>query len=96
MPYENKSQTALDAEFVVPSLRLNPDDYRQGLAAFDMTKEQENELLGVLWQIMKTMVEIGWGVNSVQYLLPEIFEAASADSPQIQSTEPQKRSADDQ
>lgn len=96
MPYEHKPETALDAEFIAPPLRLNPDDYRQELAAFDMTKEQENEMLEVLWHIMKTMVEIGWGVNNVQYLLPDVFKTACTDSPQTQSTELDKRSADEQ
>ncbi len=63
----------------VPSVfpALNPDDYRQDLSSFDLTKEQEDAFLEALWQIMKTMVEIGWGVDTVQLLLPELFEESA-------------------
>ena len=52
---------------------LNPDDYRQDLASFDLTEDQKKELLEALWQIMATLVNIGWGVDTVQSLLPELF-----------------------
>ena len=30
--------------------------------------------------MMKTFVDLGWGVDGVQMLLPELFEKAGADS----------------
>jgi hypothetical protein len=75
-------------------LAFNPDDYRQDIAHFDMTQSQQDEMLAALWNIMKTMVEIGWGVNNVQYLLPELFAAASAESPN--NDNPHERNANDE
>lgn len=60
-------------------LVLNPDEFRDDLAEFELTREQENELLQTLWNIMSTMVNIGWGVDSVQMLLPDLFEKAGDD-----------------
>lgn len=59
---------------------LNPDDYREELAEFDLTEEQEKELLQTLWHIMSTFVDIGWGVDTVQMFLPGLFENTGADS----------------
>jgi hypothetical protein len=50
----------------VTLFQLDPDEYREHLAEFDMSREQQDELLGVLWNIMRTFVEIGFGLDSVQ------------------------------
>ena len=53
-------------EGIGPPLALDPDEYREHLEDFDLTAEQENELLAVLWNIMRTFVDIGFGLDSVQ------------------------------
>ena len=53
---------------------FNPDDYREDLGAFELTKEQENELLQTLWNIMSMMVDLGWGLDSVQ-----LFDTSNGD-----------------
>ena len=63
-----------------PTLKLDPDEYREDLAEFALTEEQENELLQALWHIMSTFVDIGWGVDTVQLFLPDLFEKAGQDS----------------
>ncbi len=60
-----------------PSLAFNPDDYRHHITEFDLTLEQQNELLETLWHIMSTMVNIGWGVDNIQLMLPELFNSES-------------------
>jgi hypothetical protein len=62
------------------SFSCDPDSYREDISAFGFTKEQEDEFLETLWHILCTMVDLGWGVESVQYFLPEIFEKAGQDS----------------
>lgn len=47
------------------------EKYRQDLEDFDLTDEQTRELLRTLWSIMTTFVELGFGVDSVQYLLAQ-------------------------
>ena len=47
-------------------LTLDPDEYREYLEGFDLDEARKNELLAVLWNIMRTFVEIGFGLDSVQ------------------------------
>ena len=61
-------------------MKCNPDDYRDDIASFNMTKEQEDELLLTLWEIMRMFVEMGYGVNSINSVFPTIFESADQDS----------------
>lgn len=64
-------------------LKLEPDNYRHHLDEFDLTKEQQNELLESLWTIMSTLVDIGWGVDTVQILLPDLFAEVAPDSEKL-------------
>lgn len=64
----------------LPILKLEADEYRDDVAAFGMTKAQEDEFLQALWQIMCTFVDLGWGLDSVQMLLPELAEKTGQDS----------------
>ncbi|PTN12485.1 hypothetical protein [Nitrosomonas aestuarii] len=64
-------------------LKLEPDAYRHHLDEFDLTQDQQNELLSSLWAIMSTMVDIGWGVDTVQILLPDIYAEVAPDSEKL-------------
>ena len=64
-------------------LKLEPDDYRHHFNEFDLTEDQKNELLQTLWSIMSTLVDIGWGVDTVQMLLPDIFTEVAPDSEKL-------------
>ncbi|WP_348675398.1 hypothetical protein [uncultured Abyssibacter sp.] len=59
---------------------LDPEQYRASLAEFKMTKEQQDELLAVLWNIMRTFVELGWGLDSVNSIFSEMAQNAVLDS----------------
>ena len=54
-----------------PVCLFDIEKYRQDLEGFDLTDEQARELLQTLWSIMTTFVELGFGVDSVQYLLAQ-------------------------
>lgn len=58
----------------VTIMKCNPDKYREHIASFEMTREQEDELLFALWHIMKLFAELGHGVNSINNIFPNIFE----------------------
>lgn len=64
-------------------LVLEPDDYRHHLDDFDLTEEQQNELLETLWSIMSIFVDIGWGVDTVQMFFPDIFAEVAPDSEKL-------------
>ena len=64
-------------------LEFEPDDYRHHVDEFDLTEDQQNELLTSLWTIMSTLVDIGWGVDTVQILLPDLFAEVAPDSEKL-------------
>ncbi len=64
-------------------LKLEADEYRHHLGEFDLTEDQQNELLQSLWYIMSILVDIGWGVDTVQLLLPDIFAEVAPDSKKL-------------
>lgn len=60
-------------------LHLNPEEYRHALADLEISPAQQDELLHALWHIISTFVDIGWGVDTVRIVLPELFENAGSD-----------------
>ncbi|MEO0423896.1 MAG: hypothetical protein AAF184_16270 [Pseudomonadota bacterium] len=54
-------------------LRLDPELYRDALEELSLSQEQENTLLQALWEIMHIFVEIGWGVQPVQMMIPQLL-----------------------
>ena len=54
------------------ALPLDAEKYRKYLEEFDLTEEQETELLSALYSIMKAFVDLGFEVDSVHYLIPEL------------------------
>lgn len=55
---------------------LDADKYRHFVEDFEMTKEQQEELLGIIWNIMRSFVELGWGVDSVNRIFAELAQNA--------------------
>lgn len=64
------SQTLPENEFS----KCDIDRYRQDLEGFDLTAEEETELLMNLWRIMAAFVDMGFGLDSVQ-LIPNSQQA---------------------
>lgn len=60
-----------------PKLEFNPNEHRDDLKELDLTREQEDELLQALWQIISTIVDMGWGIETTQIVLQHIFEHAN-------------------
>ena len=66
----------------LPHLALDSNKYSPYLKDSDLSDEQVEELLQTLWQMMQTMVNIGWGLDVLNILLPDIFnqQALSEDT----------------
>ena len=58
-------------------IKFAAEDYRHHLSELDLSEDQKDELLKTLWHIMSTFVDIGWGVDTVQMFLPELFDQSS-------------------
>ena len=56
------------------ALSLDTAKYQHYLADYELTEAQQAELLGALWAMMKTFVELGFGIDPVQ----QIFAVAVA------------------
>ncbi|MEW8026305.1 MAG: hypothetical protein AB2806_01000 [Candidatus Thiodiazotropha sp.] len=83
-PNHNKTNRNPPAkEGALPPLMLDPEQYREHLEEFGLSREQENELLEALWHILYTFVEIGFGLDSVQLFVSPETEKASRDSTKL-------------
>ncbi len=69
-----------EIEETIHPLSLDPERYRQHLEGMELNTEQENELLQILWKIMSTMADIGFGEHSVQMVLDSLLKNASSES----------------
>lgn len=56
---------------------FDPADYLEDLHELDLTETQKIEFLQTLWHIMAAFVDLGWGVNSLQYVLPGLAELSA-------------------
>lgn len=71
-PNKTKNEPLLELnEEIIPPLELNHEAYRDYLKDYDMSIEQQNELLETLWHMMRTMVELGWGLDNFKLDLDE-------------------------
>lgn len=61
----------LDTQTPRPS-KLDIKKYQAHIDEFDLTDEQQRELLETLWAIMMTFVDIGFGVDVVQLLFSDV------------------------
>ena len=71
-------ETGHEPEAQLEPLACRPEDYYEDIAHLQLTQEQADEMLLTLWQMMSTMVNIGWGVDTLQMILPDLFESEAA------------------
>jgi hypothetical protein len=67
---EPKAQPADTFAAYTSTPPFDPEKYRCHLDDTELSHEQQVEYLKVLWSIMITFVELGFGVDSVQQVLP--------------------------
>ncbi|GAB5471294.1 MAG: hypothetical protein Kilf2KO_43240 [Rhodospirillales bacterium] len=74
------------------AVTFDPQRYRQELeGCADLTETQAEELLLAVWEIMKAFVHLGWGVDSIHHVLPDL--AAIATDLEAADSEADKRQA---
>jgi hypothetical protein len=83
-------------EQVISAPVLDCDAYRTDLADFDLTAEQENELLSILWDIMHTMCDLNLDMDAVQMIMPTFLYARLNEEKDesAKAAQPFNRSAD--
>jgi len=58
-------------------LTCDPEKYREYLDEFELSEQEEGELLGTLWMIMASFVDMGFGVDSVQFVTNDQPDAST-------------------
>lgn len=61
-------------------LTFDSEAFREDIAEMELTDEQARELLQTLWNIMCVFVDIGWGVDAVQLMFPDLYKNVACDS----------------
>lgn len=87
-----------DKQETIPVPTLDYDAYRGDLRNLELTAEQENELLAILFDIMKTMVDLSLNMDAVQMVMPPslygIFNGETGNQPDTQIEQKSGRSSD--
>ena len=61
-------------------MKCNPDDYREDLACFELSQEQEDELILTLWEIARMFVEMSYGISPINNIFSSLVDKADPDS----------------
>ena len=64
---EGATTTATARQCEAPPV-LDTSKYRGHLAALALSREQEDELLAIVWEMMRAFVDLGFGMDSVSPL----------------------------
>lgn len=62
-----------------PAADFDPSRYSADMEEFDLTEEQERELLATLWSIMRSFVELGFEGDVGSTLFPEVRRIPGTD-----------------
>lgn len=54
------------------ALAFDAEEYLAHMSEFDLSEEQARELLATLWNIMAAFVDLGFGVDSIHRIFPEL------------------------
>ena len=65
--------------------RLDMDEYRPAFARYDLTQDEADELICILWDLMVTFVDLGLGLDPVQRILSDEMLKSLADSESVAS-----------
>jgi len=77
MTSERPPPHSAESENPIKPPQLDIEKYRPLVSEFEIGEEEQSALLESLWHIMKSFVDMGFGVDSIQILFPEIFENSS-------------------
>jgi len=64
----DSKDASTDVQISSATLPCDTDKYREHLEEYELSKQEEDELLKVIWSIMAGFVEMGFGVDSIQFL----------------------------
>lgn len=78
-----------------PSSAFDADRYRHLADKIEITEAQKDELLQTLFEIMKMFVDLGFSVNVMDNISPEIFSGDGYDDRKMLQSEPTNSKKED-
>ncbi|MCU7805678.1 MAG: hypothetical protein KZQ96_21030 [Candidatus Thiodiazotropha sp. (ex Lucinoma borealis)] len=76
----NGAWLGIQEKAVVKTPTCDPEKYREHVEEFDLSEQEQTELLQTLWSIMAAFVDMGFGVDSFQFLPKETLSSAHSDT----------------
>ena len=64
-PSNDGSSSSVEASSL-PTLKLDPEEFKALIEEYDLNEDQQQEYLEILWQIVVTFVDLGFGIEPVQ------------------------------
>lgn len=83
------TETPNSTEYGLPPPEPDIEDYRADMGEFDLSPEQEEELLQILWHIVKMTVDAGFGLDAASMVLAEFQEKTKDGAQSCATTEGQ-------
>ena len=81
----------------IPVPTLDYDIYRGDLTDLKLTAEQENELLTILWDIMRMMIDLNLDMDALQIVMPpSLCKAFNEDGKYDEAEQKSNRNSDTQ
>lgn len=80
---ETENDKYLEHYEALRPLKLNPEDYREIWADYEMTDEQYNELIEIIREIGQSFVLMGWNEDISQILFASALKNARPDSDKL-------------
>ncbi len=62
----NDGSTSSVGASSLPTLKLDPEEFKAFIEEYDLSEDQSQEYLEILWQIVVTFVDLGFGIDPVQ------------------------------
>lgn len=61
-------------------MEVDLEDFRPYFSEYDLDQAQKDELIRTLWNIMCAFVDLGWGVDSIHFSLPDLTDFSTSEA----------------
>ncbi len=79
---QQTSETTSRASGKDYTLEVDLDYYQSYLDDLDISEEQKREVIEALWTIVVAFVDLGFGINTVQNVLPDQYVKSNTGKPE--------------
>lgn len=83
-PDKTKSLKTIDGaseDILAPSPVFDPSLFEDDFTAYDMSEEDRLHMLHILWDMMVSCADMGWGIEPTQAICGQLIKTAFEDTP---------------